>query len=888
MNRFTAVWKTENICRWSIALLALLSAGCQQDFRERDSRQQDNRQQEYDKEQQAIVAPAFEQQILAFSTYDGRRESATFRVEREEGDLRSYWHSTSQPLRDQQPQAESYPEYPDQPRLRSGSVAFDALFALAVQEMQQDSVSEIRDGAYNGGEAIACDCFETGAKWHYVWTRDLAYAAWLGLGFVDPQRVRNSLLFKTSSLRPGVNKAAAVAGSADGLQIIQDTGSGGSWPISSDRVSWAYGAEAALNSLPAAARQKFAKQALAALANTLDNDRLAVFDPASGLYGGEQSFLDWREQSYASWIPGQLASMATAKALSTNVGHYQALQLAVRLAKENADSGRAVRYQRWAQQLKVAINRELWIEEAGLYSSLTAGHFDYAVMPRYDWLGQSLAIISGIADARQRQKILANYPHGPMGAPVIFPQQPGIPVYHNRAIWPFVTAFGLQAAIGVDDSASANAATTNVAVANSAIETLVRGAALNISNMENLEWLSAEPLFNDSRDPALSGPVINSKRQLWSVAAYLGMVVNRIVGLNADADGLRIAPYVSTWLRDYLGASPAIELQNLNWQGKRLDVRLQVPPHVAGEGYYAVDEIRLNGELIGNRITLEQLADVNQLQVTLGKVVAGASAITRVNSNPREFDEQVYAPYEPHLSVTAGKGPLRVSITDERNKGGVYYRLFRNGKQVANQLAAGPWTDPHPDPYQSCYAAVAVFRSSGLESHHSQPVCARVGMEIGVGDARISSSVAPRQAADGLLLPQWGKPDDQFTVNDIRIEQAGSYAIQVKYRNTLNDINTGITCGVKWLQVFDSNNRPLAAGVIQLPHTIPEAAVANFSTPLQLELAPGRYRLELKDFYNMSYLQSNATYSGNSGAGGLNGPVNAFDIYGVRLLPVVE
>jgi hypothetical protein len=53
---------------------------------------------------------------------------------------------------------------------------------------------EIRDGNYNGNNPIPCDCFETGEKWHYVWTRDLSYAADLGLAMLDPQRVRNSLL----------------------------------------------------------------------------------------------------------------------------------------------------------------------------------------------------------------------------------------------------------------------------------------------------------------------------------------------------------------------------------------------------------------------------------------------------------------------------------------------------------------------------------------------------------------------------------------------------------------------------------------------------------------------------------------------------------------------
>ena len=112
-----------------------------------------------------------------------------------------------------------------------------------------------------------------------------------------------------------------------------DTGSGGSWPVSTDRVSWAFAAQSVLDQLDGDERQAFAAQALAALQGTVEADRLAAFDPGSGLYGGEQSFLDWRVQSYAPWITDHLARMAGARALSTNVGHHQALRL---LAQDTA------------------------------------------------------------------------------------------------------------------------------------------------------------------------------------------------------------------------------------------------------------------------------------------------------------------------------------------------------------------------------------------------------------------------------------------------------------------------------------------------------------------------------------------------------------------------
>jgi hypothetical protein len=59
-------------------------------------------------------------------------------------------------------------------------------------------------------------------------------------------------------------RAPQVAGTPDGLQIAQDTGSGGSWPVSTDRITWAFAAEEVLKSLPPAERQAFAATALKA------------------------------------------------------------------------------------------------------------------------------------------------------------------------------------------------------------------------------------------------------------------------------------------------------------------------------------------------------------------------------------------------------------------------------------------------------------------------------------------------------------------------------------------------------------------------------------------------------------------------------------------------
>ncbi len=819
---------------------------------------------------------------LIFPTWDGKQETARFSVRDPQAPLRRYAQSTTMQLRDPGPQYTTYQEDAALPRVRSGNLAFDALFALAAHEMRLDSVKEIRDGNYNGNNPIPCDCFETGEKWHYVWTRDLSYAADLGLAALDPQRVRNSLLFKLSGWRDGIRPAPQVAGTKDGLQIAQDTGSGGSWPVSTDRITWAFAAEEVLKALPPAERPAFAATALKALSNTIDNDRLAAFDKASGLYTGEESFLDWRDQSYAAWIPDDLASMASSMALSTNVGHYKALTLAAMLAREQGDAARAKRYGAWARDLKRAINARLWLDDAGMYSSLTAAHFDNVPMHKFDWLGQSLAIITGVADETRARSILAHYPHGPMGAPVIWPQQLDMPVYHNRAMWPFVTAYGLRAAV----------AGRNVAVADAAYDSLMRGAALNLSNMENLEWLSGQPLLLDEAHPKLIGPVINSKRQLWSVGAYLGMVVRNVFGVSTTGDGIELAPFVTAKLRGgVFAAAKEIALANLRLRGHAIDIALRLPAadNKDRNGVYAVERIVLNGKPAGSTIKWSELADGNRIEIVLGKLESGEQAIHRVNADPYVETPAVFGPHEPNIADlkrdAAGHALLRI---EGKDTGGITYNVYRDGKLAASKLPAGAWTDRLVSS-TACYAVEAVFDGSGNRSHHSVPRCLDAGVEIPAGDARVSAGVplaAPNPRFDEPHLADWGKPQDRFSVRDVKVPAAGEYALQVRYHNGANQVNLGISGGVKWLAVKDASGAIVAQGVVQLPHArIDKAHTPTvYSTPLTVRMnGKGAYRIEMSDFYNMSYLRSNSSFSA---AGGIEGPSNRFDIYGVRLLRV--
>lgn len=775
---------------------------------------------------------------LRWPTWDSKVETARVSAADINAPLRRYTLSTTQTLRDPVPSFVKVDERADAPTVRTGSLAFDALFALAESEMRQDAVAAIRDGNYNGGAAIACACFETGEQWHYVWTRDLSYAADLGLALLDPERVMRSLDFKLSPWRADIGRpAAATATSADGLQILQDTGTGGSWPVSTDRVAWAFGAARVLDLLAPAQRAAFAPRALLALSNTVENDRIAAFDAADGLYTGEASFLDWREQSYSAWIVDDIASLASSKALSTNVAHFKALTLAAALAAQAGQPAQAQRYGDWAAQLKAAINRRFWLADAGMYASITGPHFDGAPLHSFDWLGQSLAIVTGVADAAQTGSILAHYPHGPNGAPVIYPQQPGRPIYHNRAIWPFVTAYGLRAA----------AIGGNVAAADAAYASLLRGASLNLSNMENLEWLSGRPLLLDEAQPALSGPVINSRRQLWSVGGYLGMVIESVFGVSTDGDGLRLRPFITSGLhRHFLGSSGRIALRGLQLRGKTIDVVVELPKAARADGVYALASVQLNGKQASSRIAWNALPPRSRIVLRLGRLEPGQQALRRVRADPAASAASapaVFAPAEPRVTMAS---PATVAIAG--GDAGVSYNLYRDGVPVAQGLAAGRHAVM---PGDGCYAAEAVYRSSGNRSQRSRPVCAGAAREFAIGEP-------------------------------LDVGVAGTYRLQLRYANGANQINLGITSGVTRVSVKDAAGAIVASGVVSLPHTRTVGAdTAYYSTPLTARLRAGSYRVQLDDFYNMSYLEANRSFSGT---GGLAGARNDAQLFGVRLL----
>ena len=622
----------------------------------------------------------------------------------------------------------------------TASPMFDALFALAQQEMDQDRVEAIRDPSFDEGRPVPCDCFKTGANWPYVWTRDVSFAADLALARLDTQRTRQSLQFKLSEARDGHTA---------GLFVAQDTGSGGSWPISSDRVVWFLAARHLLDD------KGFAEQVWQALQGTLAQDRAMVFDARIGLYRGETSFLDWREQTYPDWTREDVRFIGDSFALSTNVLHYQALRLGELLAGQHGDGTRAAQYKAWADALAPQIDARFWREEAGQYMSYIGEAAHPVPYAKYDLLATSLGILAGVLPTERARRALSAYPASAAGSPVVWPQEGNQPVYHNRAIWPFVSAYSLRAARVLDDAPRIQRE----------IESLMRGAALAGSNMENYELLTQKVHVDEG---ALSGPVVNSERQLWSVAGYLDMVLQGVFGVESDG---RVQPKLPVALvPELFGSRDRITLQ---MDGKR---------------YVLLKPKALQGELlIAGKV--QRSGDTTTVQLVPAPALGPTQ---RIAADRPAAAAAAYAPATPAAPVARKRGTHWTIAVPAQHV------LWRDGAAVAVQDGELHIAD---DGLQHCLSLT--HRQNALESLHSPTTC-----------------IGPQQRLPGAQTWTWTQP------------AAGRVRVRLQFNNPNGPINTGVTAAVKQLAVTCAGQPAQSHTVVMPHSVaVQESTAAEFDLP---------------------------------------------------------
>ncbi len=627
------------------------------------------------------------------------------------------------------------------PRLSTPNVLHQAIYNMGLDEMVN---------------AVEPDTtLRTGKEWAGVWTRDVSYSILLSMAYMQPEA---SMI----SLRKKVNPNGV---------IVQDTGSGGAWPVSSDREIWAL---AAFEVYKVTGDRDWLEFIYPVIKKSLADDAQVVNTP-DGLVRGETSFIDWREQSYPRWM--QTADIYASEALGTSVVHAQAWRVLAQVADLLGHKNEVAGYVANAEKIENAINTRLWMPDKGYYAMYTYGRNFPILNPRAETLGEALAIIYNVASPERAKLITENNPTTPFGVGIFFPQIADMPPYHNNSLWPWVGAFW----------AIANAKAGNPEGTLEAIGSVFRPAALFATNKENFVL--------DNGDIATE---LNSSNMLWCLSGNIAITHKILFGIHFDVDGLSFQPFVPKELAATrnLGQFPYRDamlditisgygdrIQSFKLNGKKHEPKLPTTL----KGYNTVEIVMADNEIPALKVN------------HTANVKAPLTPIARF-----EHDAALAAnPTAPYANL------LRWNPIEYIGQ----YIMLRNGKEIARTRET-TFEATVPGEYQ-----VVGVSTDGVESFASEPLSNRaaiVAQMPGESTEMISSEVSyrPESPIKGYRggfreLDQTTEPVDVA----VTVPVDGEYAISLRYANGNGPVNTENKCAIRTISVDGKR-----AGIVVMPH----------------------------------------------------------------------
>ncbi|MBR4887273.1 MAG: hypothetical protein IKU16_08360 [Muribaculaceae bacterium] len=642
------------------------------------------------------------------------------------------------------------------PRLTTSNTLHAAVFNMGLDEMVN---------------AVEPDTtLRTGKEWAGVWTRDVSYSIILSMAYMQPEASKISLMKKVN---------------ANG-RIIQDTGSGGAWPVSSDRMIWAV---AAYEVYKVTGDKEWLKFIYPVIRDSFEDDFKVVYNAESGLVRGETSFIDWREQSYPKWM--QTADIYNSEAMNTSVVHAEGLRILSKIADELGKKKEAKRYAEAAKSLTDAINRVFWMDDKGYYAMYTYGRENMILNPRAETLGESLAILFNVASPERAKTISQSNPTTPYGVAIFYPQISDMPSYHNNALWPFVASYWTLAC----------AKAGNEQATLQGFGSVFRPAALFATNKEN---------FNlDNGDIATE---LNSSNMLWSLSGNIALTCRILFGINYEDNGLSFSPFVPKVMADNR------TLSNFTYRDAKLNIT------VKGHGQ-RIKSFMLNGKECKPFIPAD-IKGVNEIVIEMDCEEIPAQA---VNNQPN-----LKAPLTPIAWIEDGRlcwNPIEYIG---------HYEVILNGKRVAKTRQTS-----YALTEQGEWQVIGVSEA-GVESFASEPrsnadrfVVEMPGEKTSMKSAEISyQPLTPIAGYNGNGFVETDHSTAAISVT-VDVPADGEYAFSLRYANGNGPVNTENKCAIRTLTV-DGNK----IGTVVMPHR----GVANWddwgmTNEVKTELKAGKHTL---------------------------------------------
>lgn len=647
------------------------------------------------------------------------------------------------------------------PSFSSGNRLQEAVYNMALDEMVN---------------AVEPDTtLRTGKEWSGVWTRDVSYSILLSMAYLQPEASRISLMKKVDSLG----------------RIIQDTGSGGAWPVSTDREIWCV---AAYEIYKVTGDRKWLEYIYPIIKRSLETDATSVYDSETGLVKGETSFIDWREQSHPKWM--QCADIYNTETLSTSIVDAQAWKVLAEIALELGHKTEAKEALEMSRKITEGINKHLWMADKGYYGMYIYGRENLIMNPRAETLGESLAIMWDIADPSRAKTITQNNPTTPFGATVFYPKIADMPSYHNNSLWPWVGCWW----------AIANAKVGNENGVMQGIGAIVRPAALFCTNKENFN-LDNGDIYTE----------LNSSNMLWCLSGNLALTHKIFFGIEYCKDRLMFHPFVPKAL--FRGE---IRLENFKYRDAVLDIT------VKGYGN-EIKSFTVNGK--------EQAAEI-QATKAKGKmdvvIVMTDNEIPPMRVNNVLNEKAQLTPIAWLEGSTLCWNPIEYIN---------HYVIIRDGKRIA-ETRTTTFDASVPGEYQ-----VIGVADNGTEGFASEPRSSRHVMVVQIPNESLkmlSKEIVyqPKQEITGYNGNGFVELDKTTADIDIPlyVTEEGRYGIQLRYANGNGPVNTENRCGIRSIYV-DGEDK----GIVVLPHR----GRNNWndwglSNTLLLDLAKGQHTVTIR------------------------------------------
>lgn len=645
------------------------------------------------------------------------------------------------------------------------------------------------------------EVFYTGTEWQKVWTRDTAMACMYSLSWIFPEISYNCQREKIKT--------------SDNISVFEeDTGSGGSYPVSTDKIITMLSVwETYLTDGNKEHLDYFYK----ICENTIMQDMNVCYDKDAGLFRGETSGTDWRDQTYPDWTSetydNGLNNIAESKAASVNVYYVRVLEIMSRAAEIlSKGQDKVDLWAKMSKDLEEKVSTRLWNENLNLYSAWEYPEYMGGVKAeKADVLGNGYALWYGVGTDEQLSKIAENYPLVTYGAPTVYPQKMGTltnaqKYYHNRGVWP-----GWQVALMIGANYSGNEA-----VAEEIFNSNVRGAASALTNKEVINYETGEGICSD--------------QQLWSIAGTLAGYYRVLFGMNYSEDGISFDPAIPSWMK------APFTLENYKYRNATLKITLN------GSGDKIAD-LKVDGAAVnGAYVFPADSTGAHTIEITMVE----SGEIDKVNIGDKNL---VICPSIPKPEYSNG---TIYWYAEE----GLSYKLWDGTKYI--DVTGKSYYDIDTSKY-GCYSLMSVTED-GICSELSKPIVispTRIKVEAESGKVNsqsyIQRSIAGYSGTGYVKDRRAASAGLEITVN---VPTNGKYLMSAIYNNP-GDATSGTSCAIRSVYVDGQD-----MGAIYFPEVYSDHNY-QLSTHLSLDLTAGTHTVKV--FYDTAnFYDRNMNIAGNN------------------------